>query len=47
MFDDLGVGGLRRTRHNGWLDIDLGGPGLGAMPFFKFNGKEYVYAGSQ
>lgn len=30
-----------KTRHNGWLDIQYGGPGLQKQPVMRFDGKVY------
>ena len=30
-----------KTRHAGWLDIEVGGPGMGKMPVIRFDGKGY------
>ncbi|WP_426167300.1 hypothetical protein [Sandarakinorhabdus sp. DWP1-3-1] len=30
-----------KTRHNGWLDIEYGGPGLQKQPVMRFDGKVY------
>nr|WP_310524358.1 hypothetical protein [Polymorphobacter sp.] len=30
-----------KTRHNGWLDIEYGGPGMQKQPVLRFNGKKY------
>ena len=30
-----------KTRHNGWRDIEYGGPGLQKHPVMRFNGKTY------
>jgi hypothetical protein len=42
LLDAVGVAVPEKTRHNGWPDITVGGPGFGKMPVFAFNGKEYV-----
>lgn len=30
-----------KTRHNGWLDIEFGGPGTQAQPVLQWNGTSY------
>lgn len=30
-----------KTRHNGWLDINYGGPGMQNQPVLRWNGKSY------
>ncbi len=30
-----------KTRHNGWLDIEYGGPGMQKQPVMRFDGKVY------
>jgi hypothetical protein len=30
-----------KTRHNGWLDLEYGGPGLQKHPVMRFDGKAY------
>ena len=30
-----------KTRHKGWLDIEVGGPGMGVMPVRRWNGRQY------
>lgn len=30
-----------KTRHNGWLDIEYGGPGMQKQPVLRFDGKAY------
>lgn len=41
--DATGMPGVLKTRHNGWLDIEIGGPGFARMPVMRWNGKAYVY----
>lgn len=42
LLDEVGVALEQPTTSNGWPDIEIGGPGFGAMPIFRFNGKAYV-----
>lgn len=44
--DEVGVDGILKSKHNGWSDIDIGGPGFGPVPIYGFNGKTYVRMGS-
>ncbi len=30
-----------KTRHNGWLDVEYGGPGMQKQPVMRFDGKVY------
>ena len=30
-------------RHDGWRDIEIGGPGFGKIPVARWNGARYVY----
>ena len=46
ILDEVGVDGIMKSKHNGWSDIDVGGPGFGPIPIFGFNGKTYVPMGS-
>lgn len=31
------------TRHGGWRDIEIGGPGMGRMPVARWSGSKYIY----
>lgn len=42
LLDEVGVADLRRTKTLGWPDITVGGPGMGPMPVYRFNGTKYV-----
>ena len=42
LLDEVGVAVPKDTRHNGWKDIEVGGPGMGPFPIFHFNGKTYA-----
>lgn len=46
ILDEVGVDGIMKTKHNGWSDIDIGGPGFGPVPVYGFDGKTYVRMGS-
>lgn len=32
---------ILKTRHNGWLDIEYGGPGMQKQPVLRYDGKLY------
>lgn len=42
ILDQVGVPLPHETMSNGWPDIEVGGPGGGPFPIYRFNGKEYV-----
>lgn len=42
LMDEVGIAVPRDTRHKGWKDIEVGGPGMGPFPVFQFNGRVYV-----
>jgi hypothetical protein len=42
LLDQIGVGLPLETSHNGWRDIEVGGPGAGPFPIFQYDGKAYV-----
>ena len=46
ILDEVGIDGLMPAKHAGWPDIDVGGPGFGPVPVFRFNGVKYVQAGT-
>ncbi len=41
LLDDVGEPVVLETRHGGWADIEVGGPGFDAMPVWQWNGKAY------
>lgn len=41
LLDDVGMPVVLETRHAGWADIEVGGPGFGAMPVWQWNGAAY------
>ena len=47
VLDEVGVAGLVKGRRRGWPDIEVGGPGLGPVPVYRFNGVCYVRAGER
>ena len=42
LLEEVGVATVLGTKSTGWFDIEVGGPGMGPFPKFRFNGKEYV-----
>jgi hypothetical protein len=38
-----GIPVVLTTKHGGWYDIKIGGPGFGKMPVMRWNGKAYAY----
>jgi hypothetical protein len=42
LLDEVGIASPRTTKTNGWVDIEVGGPGMGPMPVYRFNGTKYV-----
>jgi hypothetical protein len=38
---DTGGTMVLKTKHNGWLDIEYGGPGMQKHPVLRFDGKVY------
>lgn len=44
LLDEVGVPIERETRQHGWPDIEVGGPGAGPFPVYRFDGTRYVRA---
>ena len=42
LLDEVGVAVPKESKHKGWLDIEVGGPGDGPFPVYRYNGKKYV-----
>jgi hypothetical protein len=42
LLDAVGIDLVEKTKHAGWPDISVGGPGMGPQPRFVFNGAKYV-----
>lgn len=42
LLDEVGIAGPRKTKSLGWPDIEVGGPGMGPFPVYRFNGTKYV-----
>lgn len=38
VLDDVGIPVVLESRHAGWADVQVGGPGFGAMPEWHFDG---------
>jgi hypothetical protein len=45
LLDEVGIESLLASKHNGWPDVTIGGPGFGPVPVFGFNGKTYAKIG--
>ena len=42
MIQQVGVADACESRHNGWPDVLIGGPGMGPFSLYAFNGAKYV-----
>lgn len=42
LIDEIGVGLPLETSSNGWPDIEVGGPGAGPFPVYRFDGTTYL-----
>jgi hypothetical protein len=42
LLDEVGIALLLQTKHNGWFDIEVGGPGMGPFPVYRYSGKKYA-----
>ena len=42
LLDEVGVPTPLEDKHNGWRNIEVGGPGMGPFPVFRFDGKKYA-----
>lgn len=42
LLDAIGMSLTLETKHKGWPDIEVGGPGMGPFPVYQYNGKKYV-----
>lgn len=47
LLDEVGVPSMLKTKTLGWSDIEVGGPGMGPFPVYKYNGKAYVMKGKR
>lgn len=41
LLEDTGIPVVLETRHQGWPDIEVGGPGFGSFPVYRWNGNGY------
>lgn len=41
LLDEVGVATPKDSKHKGWPDIEVGGPGMGPFPVYRYNGKKY------
>lgn len=41
LLDQVGIPVTLETSNQGWPDIEVGGPGLGAFPHYRFDGTRY------
>lgn len=44
LLDEVGMPLQLDTRHDGWPDIEVGGPGFGQFPVYRWNGHDYTLA---
>jgi len=42
VLDETGMHLVKDTKHGGWSDVEVGGPGLQRQPVYHWNGKTYV-----
>ena len=42
VLDEVGVALALKTKTKGWFDIEVGGPGNGPFPRYRFDGKAYA-----
>jgi hypothetical protein len=42
ILDEIGVALVLKTKSKNWFDIEVGGPGMGPFPVFRFDGKTYL-----
>jgi hypothetical protein len=42
LLDEVGMALPLETKQKGWPDIEVGGPGMGPQPVFRFDGKKYT-----
>lgn len=42
VLDEPGMHLVRDTKHGGWSDVEVGGPGLQKQPVYHWNGTSYV-----
>jgi hypothetical protein len=44
LLDEVGMPLQLDARHDGWPDIEVGGPGFGRFPVYRWNGHDYTLA---
>ena len=44
LLDAVGIATVQKTKRSGWPDIEVGGPGFGKFPVYRWNGEAYVQA---
>jgi len=42
LLDAVGVPTLQQSKRSGWPDIEVGGPGFGKFPVYRWDGKAYI-----
>ena len=42
LLEAVGIAVQRNETHRGWPDIEVGGPGPGPFPIYRFDGRRYV-----
>lgn len=42
LLENTGIPSTLQTKHSGWPDIEVGGPGFGKFPVYRWNGKAYA-----
>ena len=43
ILDEVGIAVTQTKKHKGWPDIEVGGPGMGPFPLFRYDGKKYKH----
>jgi hypothetical protein len=43
ILDQVGIAVTQTTKHKGWPDIEVGGPGMGPFPVFRWDGTKYKH----
>src|SRR5258706_616061 len=46
ILDEVGIADIKTTKRASWPDIEVGGPGMGPFPRFRYDGTKYVAARS-
>jgi hypothetical protein len=42
LLQEVGIAVPLKSKHRGWPDIEVGGPGFGKFPVYRWDGKSYV-----